>query len=120
VPDDNVEIAREEWRKYFDGLNDEVRGSEVTIEVLTNEYGDQYEAEKLPLDFVEYDDKDDVFIVAVGGRDRRYPSLRHLVNHPTRMLTETVLTDVPWALEVEAADDSRTIVTFYRPPALPR
>ena len=108
-----------EWRKFFERLSHDLGGDEVTIEVLTEDYGDQYEAEKLPFDFLDYDDKDDVFIVVVGGRDRRYPALRHIIKQPKRIVVDTVSPNEPWAIDVEAVDGSRTIITFQRPPALP-
>jgi Family of unknown function (DUF5335) len=90
VSDNNKEVAPAEWRKFFERLSDDLRGDDVTIEVLTEDYGDQYEAEKLPFDFLDYDDKDEVFIVAVGGRDRRYPALRHIISQPKRIVVDTV------------------------------
>jgi Family of unknown function (DUF5335) len=121
VPDNNAEVAPEEWRKFFQQVSDELRGYDVTIEVLTDEYGDEYQAEKLPFNYLAVDNKDDedVFIVAVGGRDRRYPPLHHLINHPTRMRADALPPDDPWTIDVEEADGTRTIVTFHSPPALP-
>ena len=118
MSDNNTEVAPAEWRKFFERLSDDLGGDDVTIEVLTEEYGDQYEAEKLPFDFLDYDDKNDVFIVAVGGRDRRYPALRPMINQPKRIVVDTVSPNEPWAIDVEAVDGSRTIITFQRPPAL--
>jgi hypothetical protein len=119
VSDKNTEVAPAEWRTFFERLSDDLSGDDVTIEVLTDEYGHQYEAEELPFDFLDYDDKDDAFIVAVGGRDRRYPALRHIINQPKRIVVDTLSPNQPWAIDVEAVDGSRTIITFQRPPALP-
>jgi hypothetical protein len=112
-------VAPEEWRKFFEKVSDELGGYDVTVEVLTDEYGDEYQAEKLPFNYLAYDNKDDVFIVAVGGRDRRYPPLHHLINHPQRMVADALPPDEPWVIDVEDADGTRTIVTFYAPLALP-
>ena len=118
MSDNSVEVPPDERRKFFEQLSGELGAYDVTIEVLSEEYGDDYEAEKLPLAYLAYD-KDDDFIVAVGGQDRRYPQLHHIINHPRRILVDTPSSDVPWAIEVEAADGSRTIVTFYYLTALP-
>jgi hypothetical protein len=64
------------WQDFLESLTKEREGDDVTIEVLTTDYGDQHTAEKLPFSYVEYDRKHDVVIVAVGGRDRRYPILK--------------------------------------------
>ncbi len=119
MSDPPVEVLPEGRRKFFEKLSGELDAYDVTIEVLSQEYGDDYEAEKLPLAYLAYDDKDDDFIVAVGGQDGRYPELHHIINHPTRILVDTPSPDVPWAIEVTAADESRTIITFYYLTALP-
>jgi hypothetical protein len=119
VSDNSTEVPPEEWRKFFEKLSGELGAYDVTIEVLSQEYGDDYEAEKLPLSYLAYDNKDDVYIVAAGGQDRRYPELHHIVNHPKRILVDTPSIDVPWAIDVEDAEGSSTIITFYHLPALP-
>jgi hypothetical protein len=111
----------EKWRQFFDTLSTELDGHDVTIEVLTEDYGDQYEVEKLPLAYFSYDDRDkeDVFIVAVGGQDRRYPELRHMIAHPKKILTDNAPPENPWVIEVESADGDRTLITVHEPLELP-
>lgn len=107
-----------EWRELFDGLTKEYEGSEVTIEVLSEDFGDDYEAERLPLAYLEYDPKDDMFVVGVGGRDGRYPViLRHFVEHPKSIVLDTEYPDGLLVLEVIGGDDSRTLVSVYRSAA---
>jgi hypothetical protein len=113
------ELPGKAWQDFLESLTKEREGEDVTIEVLTAEYGDQYTAEKLPFSYVEYDPKDDVVIVAVGGRDRRYPVLRHMIEHPQKVLFTSSLPDAGVALEVTGADDAQTLITFHRPPSLP-
>jgi hypothetical protein len=116
---DKYEVAPEELRELFDRLSQEHEGYNVTIEVVSRDLGDQYEAEKLPLAYLAYDEKDDTFIVAVGGRDGRYPVLRHMIEHPKQVMASTLDEQTPWAIDVVAADGTQTIVTLHRPPALP-
>jgi hypothetical protein len=108
---DSKEIPPPEWYDYLETFSKDHEGDAVTIEVLSADFGDELEAERLPLKYVEYDYKDDVVIVAVGGRDGRYPVvLRHMVQHPQRILADTEIADGRWALDVVGQDDSETIV----------
>ncbi len=120
TPNDE-ELPRADWRQALDTLTKEHEGDEVTIEVLTDEFGDQHEAEKVPFAYVEYDPHGDMARVAVGGRDGRYPvELSHAIEHPGSI---TVHTPAPGetavTLDVVAADGTQTLVTFHPRPALP-
>ena len=81
------------------------------------EYGDGYEAEGLPLAYVEYDHKADEVAVAVGGGDGRYPVvLRHAIQHPRRILADSAAPFIDWAFDIVADDDSHTIVKIVGRP----
>jgi hypothetical protein len=114
------ELPRQDWREFFEKLSKEFEGYDVTIEVVGQDIGDQVEAEKLPLNYLAYDDKDDAFIVAVGGTTGRYPVvLRHIVEHPKQIWAEPLTPTTPWAIDVIGPDDTQTIVTLRLRPALP-
>lgn len=110
------DLPRSEWRRLLDDLTTTYARDDVTIELLTEDYGDQLEAERLPLSFLEYDPKDDAVIVGVGGRDGRYPVvLRHIVDRPSALFVDTKVSEAhPAALEVDAPDGSRTLITLHR------
>lgn len=101
-----------EWRDFLEQLTREHEDDEVTIEVLSPDFGDQEEAERLAFSYLEYDNKDDVVIVAVGGRDGRYPLLRHMIWHPRKILVDPPLPAAARAVEVEDGDGTHTIVTL--------
>jgi hypothetical protein len=116
-----TDVSRSEWRTMLETITKDFAGYDATIEILSPEDGDQTEAERLPLAFVEYDPKDDAFIVGVGGRGPRFPVvLRHIVEHPQRMVADAISPEVPWAIEVVDGDGTQTIVTVHRRPELPR
>ncbi|MCU1498344.1 MAG: hypothetical protein JWM47_2297 [Acidimicrobiales bacterium] len=115
-----TDLARSEWRTLMEAITQDFQGSDVTIEILTPDLGDQPEAEKLPLAYVEYDHNDDVFIVALGGLSPRFPVvLRHMINHPQQIFADRISPEVPWVIDVVGADDIQTIVTLHVRPALP-
>jgi hypothetical protein len=115
-----TETPRDEWRDLLETITSDFQGYDVTIEILSPELGDQPEAEKLPLAYVEYDPKDDVFIVGVGGLGPRFPVvLRHMVKHPQRIFADTISPRVPWAIDVVDPDGTQTLVTLHLRPQLP-
>ena len=103
---------KEEWHALLDELTLARAGENVTIELLDAEFGDGFEVERLPLAYVEYDEHADEASVAVGGRDGRYPVvLRHTIEHPTSILTDSKPPSLPLAIQIVGADESQTLIT---------
>jgi hypothetical protein len=103
---------REAWTRVLDELTERHAGERITIEWLDRTYGDQSEVERLPFAYASYDQKDDVVIVAVGGKSPQYPVvLRHMIWHPTgvSVATESGVT----AIRVVDKDGAASLVTFY-------
>ncbi|MEV7013241.1 DUF5335 family protein [Streptosporangium sp. NPDC051022] len=108
------ELPRDQWREFFDTMTRDYEGADVTIEVVSESTGDTVAAERIPLAYVEYDPKDDQFSVGVGGRDGRYPVvLRHAVDHPRKILTDTLQQGTMRAFDVFDAEGGQTIVTLH-------
>jgi hypothetical protein len=117
---DTEEIEALRWHDSLELLSKENEGTDATIEVVSADFGDQEEAARIPLAYVEYDHKDDVVIVGVGGLTARYPVvLRHIIEHPRRIAVTSSVPNALLALDIEAADGSKTLVTLHRRPALP-
>jgi hypothetical protein len=105
---------RADWHSLLDELTKVRSGDDVTVEVLDAEFGDEFEAELIPLAYVEYDEHADEASVGVGGRDGRYPVvLRHSIEHPASILTDSKPPMLPLAVQVVGADGSQTLVTVY-------
>ena len=80
------ELPAEEWHSYLDSFTEASSGMLVTAHVMDESLGDQTDIERLPLQAVSYDPRDDVLEVAVGGRGARYPIVfRHLISAPRRI-----------------------------------
>jgi uncharacterized protein DUF5335 len=108
------EIQRNDWVDFLELLTKEHEGWYVTIEVLTRDFGDQHEAERLPFVYVEYDYKDEVVIVAVGGRDGKYPVvLRHLISQPEKLFVHPPRPELAHAVDVVDKDGVQTVVSLY-------
>jgi hypothetical protein len=106
-------VDRGEWVTLLDKVTADHEGQYVTIEVLGSTFGDEEAADRLPFVYATYDPRDDVVIVAVGGRSGRYPVvLRHMVDHPTEVAASEADRDGA-GLKVVEADGTTTIVGFY-------
>ena len=106
------ERPKSEWHALLDEVTKVRSGDEVTVELLSADFGDAFEAEHLPLAYVEYDEHADEASVAVGGRDGRYPVvLRHSIEHPTAVFTDAEAPRLPLVIQIVAADGSETLVT---------
>jgi Family of unknown function (DUF5335) len=115
MSDQGPELPRSQWQAGLDELTKRHQGHRVAIELLDQEFGDEAEVETLPLSYLEFDPKDDVVIVAVGGRDGRYPVvLRHIVERPQRIAADSVGEDRV-AVDIVDGDGGHTIVTIQAP-----
>ncbi len=115
----DIELPKESWASYLEDISKNLPASEVVIEVIGEDIGDQVEAAWLPLRFLSYDPRDDVFEVAVGGRDPEYPVvLRHLVHRPRRLWVDEEEGVLPRFVLVEDADGTRTLIRIRHLPAL--
>jgi Family of unknown function (DUF5335) len=120
MANDRYEPTRSEWREFFELVTKDHEGDAVTIEVVGMDYGDQFEAEKMPFTYLMYDDKDDAVIVGVGGKEGRFPVvLRHIIEHPESILADPPMPNAGRAFDVVDRDGTSTIVTLYPRPALP-
>jgi hypothetical protein len=106
------ERPKEGWHELLDELTVVRAGDDVTIELLDVEFGDGFEVERMPLAYVEYDEHSDEASVGVGGRDGRHPVvLRHSIEHPTSILTDSKPPMLPLVVQIVGIDGSETLVT---------
>lgn len=104
--------SKEEWHKLLDELTLARAGDDVTIELLDAEFGDEFEVERMPLAYLEYDEHADEASIGVGGRDSRYQVvLRHSIEHPTSILTDSKPPMLPLVVQIVGADGSETLLT---------
>jgi uncharacterized protein DUF5335 len=110
------ELAPETWVEYFDSIVPNVDGQLVTIETMSEELGDQVDAERLPLQAIGYDPRDDMLEVSVGGRGVRYPVLlRHFISSPQTISVEESDALRPMAIFVTDASGDRTLIRLFEP-----
>jgi hypothetical protein len=104
---------RSDWKTALDQLTVDHADDAVTIEVIDPTVGPRSQAERLPFTYLTYDPKDDVVIVAVGGRTSRYPVvLRHMIWHPSEV--DVSVEDAPRiSVRVVEPDGTTTLITVH-------
>jgi hypothetical protein len=113
------ELGAERWAEYFDSIASSVEGQLVTIEVMSEQLGDQVDVERLPLQAISYDHNDNVLEVTVGGRGPRYPVLlRHFISGPQTITIEESGRLTPKAILVTDASDIRTLIRLVEPTTI--
>jgi hypothetical protein len=113
------ELSAEKWVEYFESVARGIDGMLVTIEIMSDELGDQVDVARLPLQAIGYDPKDNVLEVTVGGRGAHYPVLmRHFISSPETVSVEESGPLRPRAILVQDASGVRTLIRLLEPPAL--
>lgn len=107
-----TEIDREQWASFLDTITHSLVGKQAEIEVVSLNLGDQIEADWAPLIGLTYDRKNDLIEIALEGLD-------HLIRSPRELYVDYAVGDLATAIEIIDADDTRQIVRFKDPLALP-
>lgn len=111
------ELAHETWSEYFDAVSKELLNAPVSIEITAESGPTMIEAERLALQALAYDRRDDVFEVTVARGGPHLPSvIRHLVDHPARIEVDSQTMLAPMTIAVDAQDGIRTVITVEREP----
>lgn len=109
------ELPRERWAQYLQDVTAELRNTPVMIEVTDPESGPGVEARRMALQALIYDRRDDVFEVSAAHGGPHLPTtLRHLVDHPTRIEVDSVHAAIPTMISVIDGDGVRTDVRLVR------
>ncbi|HWF25081.1 MAG TPA: DUF5335 family protein [Solirubrobacteraceae bacterium] len=115
TPTPTTEIPRDTWRPYFDDYSRHLPAVEATVEIDSRELGSQIVAEGLLLTGLSYDDRDDVFVIGLAREGEEV--FEHLVEQPQKILVAA--TNELEALDIEDAEQRRTIVSLQQVPELP-
>lgn len=113
---DTREIPREGWDTFFSRFSDEHETQFVAVEVMGRDIGAQIESRQLLLSGISRGDQDGESLAlmfdSVNGEH-----LTHMVNKPTRVWVQQAPDNTDGALEIEAADGTRTLLRFspYEP-----
>ncbi len=116
------ELAHETWSEYFDAVNLEMPGAEVSIEIIPRPGRSVIEAGRLALQALTYDRRGDVIEVSLarGGQSgtRASSVIKHTVERPARVEVDSPVVLAPITIALDASDGARTVIRIAREPEL--
>jgi hypothetical protein len=104
-------IEKENWQSFFDQVSGTLQGKLIQIEVDSLELGAQIEADKLSLNGLTYDSKDDAFVISTD-------EIEHIIRSPQQIFVADGTEGIN-SLFVRSADGTEQIINFAEPLALP-
>jgi hypothetical protein len=110
------ELVHETWSEYFDAASRELFNAPVSIEIETPPWPPQTEVDRLALQLLTYDRRDDVFEVFAAQGGPHLPGVvRHMVDHPQRIVVDNSTLLAPMTIAVDDREGVRTVVRIERP-----
>jgi hypothetical protein len=107
------EIQRDEWKTFLDTFSRQHEGWLATLEVLGPDIGAQQEAGDLPLEGITATSKDSaVESIAISLGKTPEDHITHTITEPTRVWLEQTSQGANAALEIESAEDVKTLLRF--------
>ncbi len=115
------EIAAPDWQAFADEFSKHHQGTVATVEVISPDLGAQEEARALPFVGISFDDRGSErgSITLLLGTDPDAHA-EHRIEHPERIWLRTGGDGESDAIEIEAADNTKTILLLQPIPALPK
>lgn len=110
-----LEIPRQEWSAFFAALSQTHGEEAIRVEVLRLDVGAETEVLSLPLDGMAADLRGDACVIKIAAGSSPDDHIDHLIPDPLHVrLMRGPLGDDE-ALEIEARDESTTLV-YFDPP----
>ena len=102
-------VPQERWGEFFDQFSDGNRGRHISIEVITDEFGDEELIQNVPLMAMVYDrhGKGDDLVIETGKDEVTYA---HTVSSPTEILTGQSESGRMLAVWISDATGTKTLV----------
>lgn len=113
------EIPREQWNNFFNLFSRQHEGWLATLEVFATDAGAQQEVSDVPFEGISLDSskgESSAVVINIGNTPSDHVS--HKIDHAVHIWLQQTEAGADAALEIEAEDDSKTLLRF-RSPMLP-
>ncbi|HEY3025559.1 MAG TPA: DUF5335 family protein [Pyrinomonadaceae bacterium] len=107
------EIPRDQWTTFLDRFSRQHEGWLATLEVFAPDIGAQQEAHDLPLEGITVSSKDsapETIAISMGKTPEDH--VTHTISGPNRLWLEQTSQGANAALEIESADEIKTLLRF--------
>jgi len=107
------EIPRAQWATFLDTFTQQHEGWLATLEVFAPDLGAQQEARNLPLEGITTAAKNgDPETISISLGKSPEDHLTHTITQPTHLWLAQTAEGANAALEIESADDVKTLLRF--------
>jgi hypothetical protein len=106
------EIPRDKWATFLETFSRQHEGWLSTLEILGTDIGAQQEVLNLPLEGISAsrDSVPETIAISLGNDAKDH--VTHTVTNPTRIWLEQTSQGANAALEIESADEVKTLLRF--------
>jgi Family of unknown function (DUF5335) len=111
------ELARGEWKPYFDDFSRDLERLLATVEVAGRDVGAQIEADRLILTGISYDDRDDIVVIGLDAEGGLTGELEHMVSQPQKIYVADG-EDGTMTIDIDDAEGHKTLVRLEPVPRL--
>ena len=109
--------VRQEWKWFLGRLTQSAAGGLTTLEVVGPEVGTQVEADRLPLDDITYDDREETIVVSLREAHGDGIALRRIIENPWTIIFDPPLPEDVHTLDIEGGDGVHTLMTLHARPS---
>jgi uncharacterized protein DUF5335 len=110
------EIPRDEWPSFLDRFTQQHEGWLASLEVFAPDIGAQQEARDLPLEGISTTSNgSQAQTIAISLGKTSEDHITHTIADPTRLWLEQTSQRANAALEIESADEVKTLLRFRSP-----
>jgi len=115
------EIAAQNWLPFFDTFSKQHADAAANVQVISPDLGSQEVSGGLPLAGISFDEKgsEEGSIVLMLGTDTE-THLEHIIEKPAHVWHKSSAAGNDDAIEIEAADQTKTIVQIQPLSAIPK
>jgi hypothetical protein len=106
------EIPRDEWTTFLDTFSRQHEGWLSTVEIWGTDIGAQEEARNLPLEGISVSRDSVPQTIAISLGNDAEDHVTHTITNPTRIWLEQTSEGANAALEIESADEVKTLLRF--------
>ncbi|MCW3053890.1 MAG: hypothetical protein JWN14_3060 [Chthonomonadales bacterium] len=113
------EITRGEWQRFLDDFSKQHQGARATLQVIGDDVGVQTEAQSLPFVGISSEEGGSAkgaITVMLGTEAEDH--IQHQINDPNHLWQRATGDHAKDALEIEAADGTKTILQLEPVPQL--
>jgi hypothetical protein len=110
------EISREQWSDFFNSFSKRHEGWLTTVEIFENDLGAQQEGRELSFEGISLNSADansGAILINLGQSPSDH--LSHSIKQPKHVWLQQTDQGADAFLEIEAEDDSRTLLRFRTP-----